>query len=109
MARQHVGEIPSIWPEIRPEDLPEGLADLLADYIQRQIETCEMCSAAGKVTLATKCILGRDVCPECAAALADSLQIGPAIWMVDVRNPWPDTDPVADDPVADYGTVDHGD
>lgn len=70
---------------------------------------CEICGFGGVSSPATRRVLGKDACDQCAAELEGSLQIGPAIWMVSARNPWPDTQPAPDDPAADYGTVDYGD
>lgn len=77
--------------------------------VMEWVKECEICDVAGVSTPATRRVLGRDVCDQCAGVLEHALQIGPAIWVVVVCNPWPDTDPVADDPTANYGTVDYGD
>src|SRR5690606_18585699 len=65
---------------------------------------CEICDANGQETPATRRVLGKDTCPECAAELEASSEIGPAIWMVEVSD-GAEYEGYSD---ANYGTVDYG-
>lgn len=88
------------------EDILDGILRRelgLMEWQTEQVE-CEICGAGGLETPATKKVLGKGVCDQCAAELETALQIGPAIWMVEVS----DGEEYEGYEEADYGTIDYG-
>lgn len=88
----------------------------IAENQGRRDAECYICSAAGMEVPATRRVLGRDACDQCASELEAALQIGPAIWLVSVADSeelqaalrvrpaiW-----MVDGSEADFGTVDYG-
>lgn len=65
---------------------------------------CEICGFYGVSSPATRRVLGKDACDQCAKELEGSLQIGPAIWLVSVS----DGKEYEGYEEADYGAVDCG-
>jgi len=92
---------------IRAAETGETMEDILDRALRRELDMmvyCEICGAGGLETPATKKVLGKDACDQCAAELETALQIGPAIWMVEVS----DGEEYEGYEEADYGTIDFG-
>src|SRR5690606_7142756 len=100
-----------LWRRVKIRAAEEGrlMREIVVEALDRYLEgakvmMCEICDANGQETPATRRVLGRDACPECAAELEGSLQIGPAIWMVEVSD-GAEYEGYSD---ANYGTVGFG-